>query len=324
MDTLTVEAAIESWPLASAFVISRGAKHDARVVVARITDGRFEGRGECVPYPRYGQTPEATLEAILNGPVPRDREHLQRDYPAGAARNALDCAFWDLEAKRSGRRAADLAGFGQLKPVLTCYTLSLDRPESMAAAARAVPDLPLLKLKLGKTGDAERMRAVRHARPDARLVADANEGWQPDDLAELLAVAAETGIELVEQPLPAGQDEALASIAQPVPVCADESAHTSEGLAGLRDRYDAVNIKLDKTGGLTEALHMAREARGLDFKIMAGCMVSTSLAMAPALLLAQLADWTDLDGPLLLARDREHALQIRNGMIEPPDPRLWG
>ncbi len=208
--------------------------------------------------------------------------------------------------------------------MLTCYTLSLDTPEAMAAAARAVPHLPLLKLKLGRPGDAERMRAVRKARPDARLVADANEGWQSADLAYLLDVAAETGFELIEQPLPADNDAELARINRPVPVCADESAHTTDGLAALRDRYDAVNIKLDKTGGLTEALRMAREARRLGFQIMTGCMVATSLAMAPALLVAQLADWVDLDGPLLLARDREWGLQIRDGIISPPDPRLWG
>ncbi len=324
MEQLTIEAAIESWPLASDFVISRGAKREARVVVARISDGRLTGRGECVPYPRYGQTPEATLAAIQSAGSDLDRDRLQGDWPPDAARNALDCALWDLEAKCSGRSAAELAGLAPLQPVLTCYTLSLDTPEAMAAAARTVPHLPLLKLKLGKPGDAERMRAVRQARPDARLVADANEGWQPSDLPHLMAAAAEAGLELIEQPLAADNDTALASIDRTVPVCADESAHTTDGLAALRDRYDAVNIKLDKTGGLTEALRMAREARRLGFRIMAGCMVATSLAMAPAILIAQLADWADLDGPLLLARDREWGLDIRDGMIAPPDPRLWG
>ncbi len=324
MSTLKVEVAIESWPLARAFVISRGAKQEAKVVVARISDGTFEGRGECVPYPRYGQTPEATLAAIQKGAALRNRESLQYDYPPDAARNALDCALWDLEAKRTGRSAAQLAGLAPLKPLVTCYTLSLDTPEAMADAARAAADLPLLKLKLGKPGDADRMRAVRQARPDARLVADANEGWEAGDLSDLLAVAAETRMELIEQPLPADQDDVLSSIPHPVPVCADESAHTSAGLPRLRGRYDAVNIKLDKTGGLTEALAMARNAQGLGFRIMAGCMVSTSLAMAPAVLLAQLADWTDLDGPLLLAQDREHGLVIHNGIIQPPDRRLWG
>lgn len=324
MENLIIEAAIESWPIAGAFVISRGAKREATVVVARVSDGSAVGRGECVPYPRYGQTPEATLSAIQSAPADLDRERLQREWPPDAARNALDCALWDLEAKRSGRAVADLAGLGEVRPVLTCYTLSLDTPESMAAAARAVPHLPLLKLKLGGPGDAERMRAVRQARPDARLVADANEGWQPTDLTGLLDVAAESGFELIEQPLPADSDAALAAIDRPVPVCADESAHITEGLPALCDRYDAVNIKLDKTGGLTEALRMAREAQRLGFRIMAGCMVATSLAMAPAMLVGQLADWVDLDGPLLLARDREWGLSIHDGVISPPDPRLWG
>jgi L-alanine-DL-glutamate epimerase-like enolase superfamily enzyme len=323
MQKLVIDAQIERWPLANAFVISRGAKREAEVVVAQVSDGVYTGRGECVPYPRYGQTPEATLRAIKAAPADLDRDLLQ-DWPADAARNALDCALWDLEAKRTGRRAAEIAGLAPLKPVLTCYTLSLDTPEAMATAARAVPHLPLLKLKLGRPGDAERMRAVRDARPDARLVADANEGWQSSDLAHLLSVAAETGFELIEQPLPADDDAELARVHRPVPVCADESAHTTDDLAALRDRYDAVNIKLDKTGGLTEALRMAREARRLGFRIMTGCMVATSLATAPALLVAQLADWVDLDGPLLLARDREWGLEIRDGMISPPDPRLWG
>ena len=324
MEKLNIEAAIESWPLTGAFVISRGGKWEARVVVARVSDGRVTGRGECVPYPRYGQTPEATLREIQAAPTHLDRELLQREWPPDAARNALDCALWDLEAKRTGKRAAELAGFGAMRPVLTCYTLSLDTPEAMAAAARAVPHLPLLKLKLGQPGDAERMRAVRKARPDARLVADANEGWQLSDLAALLDVAGQMRVELIEQPLPADNDAALARIERPVPVCADVSAFVTDGLAALRDRYDAVNIKLDKTGGLTEALRMAREARRLGFRIMAGCMVATSLAMAPAMLVAQLADWVDLDGPLLLARDREWGLEIRDGVISPPDPRLWG
>ena len=324
MDNLTIEPAIESWPLVSDFVISRGAKREARVVVVSISDGRTVGRGECVPYPRYGQTPEATLAAIQAADRHLDRLRLQREWPADAARNALDCALWDLEAKVTGKPAAELAGIGALHPVLTCYTLSLDTPDAMAAAARAVPNLPLLKLKLGQPGDADRMRAVHHARPDARLVADANEGWQATDLPHLMTVAAESGFELIEQPLPADHDTLLSSIEKRVPVCADESAHTTDGLPDLRGRYDAVNIKLDKTGGLTEALRMAREARRLGFRIMAGCMVATSLAMAPALLIAQLADWADLDGPLLLSRDREWGLQIHNGMIAPPDPRLWG
>jgi L-alanine-DL-glutamate epimerase-like enolase superfamily enzyme len=324
MTTEPIEAAIEEWPLAGVFVIARGAKSTARVVVATVRDGPFTGRGECVPYPRYRQTPEGTREAILAAPWPLDRARLQSALPPTAARNALDCALWDLEAKRSGRRAAEIAGVGSLRPVLTCYTLSLESPEAMAEAARAVPHLPLLKLKLGRQGDHERMRAVRRARPDARLVADANEGWTPEELPGLLRTAAEVGIELVEQPLPEAQDHVLAGLERPVPVCADESARTKSGLAGLRGRYDAVNIKLDKAGGLTEALAMAAEARRLGFRIMVGSMVATSLSMAPALIVAQEADWADLDSPLLLARDRAFGLTVRDGMILPPDPRLWG
>jgi L-alanine-DL-glutamate epimerase-like enolase superfamily enzyme len=324
MTTPHVDAAVEEWPLAGVFVISRGAKSTARVVVATIRDGALTARGECVPYPRYRQTPEGTQQAILAAPWPLDRARLQTALPPTAARNALDCALWDLEAKRSGRRAAEIAGVGTLRPVLTCYTLSLESPDAMAEAARAVPNLPLLKLKLGRAGDHDRMRAVRRARPDARLVADANEGWTPDELPALLRTAAEVGIELIEQPLPENQDGVLARIEHPVPVCADESAHTTGSLAALRDRYDAVNIKLDKTGGLTEALAMAAEARRLGFKVMVGSMVATSLSMAPALIVAQQADWADLDSPLLLAGDREFGLAVRDGMILPPDPRLWG
>jgi L-alanine-DL-glutamate epimerase-like enolase superfamily enzyme len=324
MTALTFEARIERWPLAAPFVIARGCKRESQIVVVHVSDGRFNGHGECVPYLRYGQTPETTLREIQEAVSIVDRAHLNAVLPASAARNAIDCALWDLEAKRTGRRAATLAGAGKLRPLLTCYTLSLDTPESMANKASAVERLPLLKLKLGGNGDDARMRAVRAARPDARLIADANEAWRPDQLEPLLAVAAENGIELIEQPLPATEDAALAACQRLVPVCADESAHTSEGLAQLRDRYDAVNIKLDKTGGLTEALAMAREARRLGFKIMVGCMVATSLAMAPALVVAQSADWVDLDGPLLLARDRPFGLDIRDGRIAPPDPRLWG
>jgi L-Ala-D/L-Glu epimerase len=324
MTGLTLAATIESWPLAEPFVIARGGKLEARLIVVHVSDGRVSGRGECVPYPRYGETPETTLQEILAARSVVDRARLHAALPASAARNAIDCAMWDLEAKRAGRHASGLAGVGDLRPLLSCYTLSLDTPEAMASKAQAVARLPLLKLKLGGDGDAARLRAVRAARPDARLVADANEAWQPEMLEPLLEVAAETRVELIEQPLPAGQDAALAACRRPVPVCADESVHTSKELAGLRDRYDAVNIKLDKAGGLTEALAMVREARRLGYRIMVGCMVATSLAMAPALVIAQSADWVDLDGPLLLARDRPFGLDIRDGLIAPPDPRLWG
>jgi L-Ala-D/L-Glu epimerase len=263
--------------------------------------------------------------ALLGGLKEKlDHRQLGVLLPPGAARNALDCALWDLEAKRAGRRAWGLAGVPEPRPVPTAYTLSLDAPDRMAAAARAVPHLRLLKLKLGGAGDPERLAAVRASRPDARLVADANEAWTPDMLVPFLDAAALAGVDLVEQPLPAGADEALAGVAHPVPICADESAHTSADLEDLVGRYDAVNIKLDKTGGLTEALVMAREARARGFRIMVGSMVATSLAAAPALLLAEDADWVDLDGPLLLARDRDPGLLIEDGLIHPPPPELWG
>jgi L-Ala-D/L-Glu epimerase len=322
---LKYAVAVENWPLAEAFVIARGAKIEARVVVVTLSDGQCVGRGECVPYARYGETVEgvvSTIHAAL--PSITNRVALQTALPAGAARNAIDCALWDIEAKRSGQRAHALAGLAELRPVETCFTLSLGTPASMAEKAKAVPHLKLLKLKLGGEGDGERMQAVRLARPDARLVADANESWTVPLIEPLLRAALAAGVELIEQPLPADHDGALADVTHWVPVCADESVHTTRDLKALRDRYDAVNIKLDKTGGLTEALAMANEARAADLKIMSGCMVATSLAMAPALILAQSADWVDLDGPLLLARDRENGLVFDAGMISPPGPLLWG
>jgi L-alanine-DL-glutamate epimerase-like enolase superfamily enzyme len=319
-----VDARVEAWPLAKPFVISRGAKTEAHVVVAEVAADGLRGRGEAVPYARYGETVDGALKALraLSGPLTRAR--LSALLPAGAARNALDCALWDFEAKAAGRRAWELAGVAAPQPVATCYTISLGDAAQMAADARAVPHLKLLKLKLGGEGDDARMQAVRAARPDARLVADANEAWSPAQLVPFLAAAAAAGVELIEQPLPAGADAALAETAHAVPVCADESAHTSADLAGLADRYDAVNIKLDKTGGLTEALAMAKAAKAQGCKIMVGSMVATSLAAAPALLLCGYADWVDLDGPLLLARDRSPPLAIIDGRISPPPPELWG
>jgi L-alanine-DL-glutamate epimerase-like enolase superfamily enzyme len=249
---------------------------------------------------------------------------LARRLPPGAARNGLDCALWDYEAKRSGRSAASLAGLASLRTLTTAYTISLDDAEAMAVKAAAQRHLPLLKLKLGGAGDAGRLLRVRAACPQARLIADANESWRPELLPELMAAAAETGIELIEQPLPAADDAALAAIRRLVPVCADESVHTSADLDRLWGRYDAVNIKLDKTGGLTEALQLARGARARGFKVMLGCMVATSLSMAPATLVAQGADWVDLDGPLLLAKDREPGLSYRGALLDPPTAELWG
>jgi L-alanine-DL-glutamate epimerase-like enolase superfamily enzyme len=321
---LTTTARIESWPIAGSFVIARGAKTEARVVIVEISAGQAVGRGECVPYPRYGQTPEATL-AEIRAWQPCDRQTLQRRMPPGAARNAIDCALWDLEAKQAGMTVAALAGLPAPVAMPTCFTLSLDTPERMATAARAARAMPVLKLKLGGGSiDAERMRRVRAARPDVTLLADANESWCPEDLDALLAVAAETGMTLIEQPLPAHADGALAGTSRLVPICADESAHARDGLEALADRYDAVNIKLDKTGGLTEALAMAEAAHAAGLDIMVGCMVATSLSMAPALLLAGRARWVDLDGAALLARDRRDGLVYRDGVVHPPSPALWG
>lgn len=323
--TLRLEAVAETWPIAETFTISRGSKREARVVVASVSDGKTTGRGECVPYGRYGESVKSVLAQLSSAAAAGDVREARRRLPAGAARNALDCAIWDFDAKSSGHTVAELAGLPEPGSVVTCYTLSLATTEEMAARALSVPRLPLLKLKLGGgSEDARRMRAVRSARPDARLVADANEAWAASDLGLLMQAAAEARIELIEQPLPSGADEPLWSVPHVVPVCADESVHTSADLGRIMNRYDAVNIKLDKAGGLTEALEMHRRARDLGLRVMVGCMVGTSLAMAPALLVAQGADWVDVDGPLLLARDRSPALDIRDGVIQPAQRALWG
>ena len=322
---LRLHTTVETWPIAGAFVIARGSKRAAHVVVASISDGHTTGRGECVPYARYGETVETVMAAIATADGIAGCHELRRRLEAGAARNAVDCALWDFAAKSSGRAAAELAGVAAPTPLLTCYTLSLESAGDMAHKAAQVRHLPLLKLKLGGgRDDAERMRLVRAARPDARLIVDANEAWSISDLDMLLAAAATVGVELIEQPLPEGRDDALVSASHVVPICADESARTTADLARLAGRYDAVNIKLDKAGGLTEAMDMGAAARRLGLKVMVGCMVATSLAMAPALLVAQGADWVDLDGPLLLARDRVPGLEIHDGMIHPAPRALWG
>jgi L-alanine-DL-glutamate epimerase-like enolase superfamily enzyme len=324
---LDLSARIERWPIRGAFTISRGVKTEATVVVAELSGGGHTGRGECVPYTRYGETVEGTLETILAlAPMMAgglDRTGLQTLLPPGAARNALDCAFWDLEAKRTDKRAWELAGLTAPSPAVTAYTISLDAPDMMAKAARAC-GYPLLKLKLGAAGDPERLRAIRTAVPDAALIVDANEGWRAANLAENLAVCAGAHVRLVEQPLPASDDGMLANIRRAVPVCADESAHDRKSLRALKGKYDAVNIKLDKAGGLTEALAMASEARAMGFQIMVGSMVSTSLGVAPAMLLAGGAGFIDLDGPLLLAKDRENGLRYEGALLFPPEAKLWG
>jgi L-Ala-D/L-Glu epimerase len=323
-----LDVRIERFPVAGSFTISRGAKTEAVIVVAELRQGGRTGRGECVPYPRYGETPEETLkvlqamrEAVSDG---LDRQALQTAMRPGAARNALDCAFVDLEAKSHGKRAWELLGWPAPQPCTTAYTISLGSPDSMAAATARAAHRPLLKIKLGGDGDGERIAAVRRAAPESELIVDANEAWTPSDLERNLAACAEAGVTLVEQPLPSGWDDMLGRIRRPVRVCADESVHDRKSLDSLRGRYDAVNIKLDKTGGLTEALAMADAAKALSFEVMVGCMVATSLAMAPAMLLTPRARFVDLDGPLLLARDRHDGLRYDGSLVHPPDAALWG
>jgi L-alanine-DL-glutamate epimerase-like enolase superfamily enzyme len=333
---LSLALAAERWPIAGSFTISRGSKNEAVVVVAELGDGKARGRGECVPYPRYGESVESVMTQInaMRSQLAAglDRRALQTAMPPGAARNALDCAFWDYDAKRSGRPVHELAGLAAPHALTTAYTISLGPPAAMAAAAAKAVAKPatraLLKVKLGGNdehgGDAARIAAVRAAAPKATLIVDANEGWDERNLSPNLAACAAAGVVLVEQPLPDGGDQALAGLKRPIPVCADESAHDRASLAALVGKYDAVNIKLDKAGGLTEALAMAAEAERAGFAIMAGCMVATSLAMAPAMLLAQSAQYVDLDGALLLARDRRDGLIYRDSLVFPPAPALWG
>jgi L-Ala-D/L-Glu epimerase len=319
----------ERWPLASAFTIARGSKTEAFVVVAELTVDHRSGRGECVPYARYGETPDgimANIEAVR--PLLQrglDRAALQDAMPPGAARNALDCAYWDLDAKQAGRRAYEIAGLAPPRPLTTAYTISLAPVAEMATAAERAAARPLLKIKLGRDDDdRKRIAAVRRAALRAELIVDANEGWDETNLLANLAACADAGVTLVEQPLPQGRDAALALGKLPIPVCADESVRDRTSLAALAGKYDAINIKLDKAGGLTEALALAAEAERRGFAIMVGCMVATSLAMAPAMLVAQTARHVDLDGPLLLARDRAGGLRYVDSVVYPPEPALWG
>ena len=297
-------------------------------MVVELAEGPRLGRGEAVPYARYGETMAGVLAQIESGrgavEAGANRAALQDLLPPGAARNALDCALWDLTAKQAGVRAWELAGRPRLDPVKTCYTLSLDTPEAMAEAARQHARRPMLKLKIGGADDLDRVAAVRQAAPRTRLIVDANEGLGFEELTRLAPEFARLDVQLVEQPLPAGEDAALEGWTSPVPLCADESLHTRAELADCARRYAWVNIKLDKAGGLTEALATAAEARALGLEVMVGCMVATSLAMAPAMIVAQGARVVDLDGPLLLARDREPGLAITGSLIEPPPPALWG
>ena len=326
MPNLSVK--LERWPIRGAFTISRGAKTEALVLVAQLDEAGFSGRGECVPYARYNESADSVVAAIeaMREPLLHglDRAGLQQAMPPGAARNAIDCAFWDLEAKRSRHGGHTLAQIPALQPVTTAYTISLGTPSAMAEASKQASDRAVLKIKLGGAGDPERIAAVRRAAPDSALIVDANEAWSSDNVAENLAACVRAGVKLIEQPLPAGHDEALAALARTIPICADESVHDRASLAGLIGKYDAVNIKLDKTGGLTEALVMADDAERLGLDLMVGCMVATSLAMAPAMLLARQARFVDLDGPLLLARDRPDGLLYTGSQVHPASLALWG
>ncbi len=327
---LKLEAKIERWPIAGSFNISRGSKTEAEVVTVSVSDDRVTGWGECVPYPRYNETPASVLKEIqansnmLDSGTTRLEKCLSL-LTQSAARNAVDCAVWDYLSKAHKIRTAELAGLtSPPTPQITAFTISLDTPEIMFRKTREANNYQLLKVKLGKHGDEERMKAVREAAPHARLIGDANEGWAPENLQDLLNVAKQNLFELIEQPLPENQDTILSQIEHPVPVCADESCHDTSQLDDIAKRYDAINIKLDKTGGLGAALHLAREARKRNLNIMIGCMVGTSLAMAPAMYLSEFADWIDLDGPLLLSKDRTPGLTFKGSQIYPPETSLWG
>ncbi|WP_170517892.1 N-acetyl-D-Glu racemase DgcA [Ruegeria atlantica] len=321
---MQIDVSRDVFRLAQVFTISRGSRTEANVLTVRVSDGAHQGWGECVPYARYNETLESVEAEIAGLPLTFDRAQLMDLLSAGAARNAVDCALWDLEAKRAGKRAWELAGLPAPSPEITAYTLSLDTPEKMQAQAAENAYRPLLKIKLGTPDDMPRLEAVRAGAPDAKIIVDANEGWSAEVYANLAPHLVRLGVALVEQPLPAGEDDALIGMDRPVPVCADESCHDRSSLPAMKGKYDVVNIKLDKTGGLTEALALREQALAEGYKVMVGCMVGSSLAMAPATLLAQGAMVTDLDGPLLLAEDRDNPLNFDDAGVHPPLAALWG
>jgi len=321
---MKIDISRESFPLKSAFQISRGSKTVADVVTVKLTRNGLQGWGECVPYARYGETTKSVMEQLRCVSPQITRAKLIETLPAGAARNALDCALWDLNAKEANTRVWQLANLPKPQPVQTAFTLSLDTIDNMTLAAAENAHRPVLKLKLGTHNDLERLMAVRNAAPNAKLVIDANEGWTPDDYHMLLDHLVTLGIALIEQPFPAGQDACLTELSRPIPICADESVHTSADLSALIAKYDCVNIKLDKSGGLTAAIEMKTKAQAMGFDIMIGCMVGTSLAMAPALLLATDATLVDLDGPLLLAKDRKTPISYGVHGMHPAPTTLWG
>ena len=324
----TLDVRTESFPLARPFAISRGVKTAADVVVVELMEDGHKGWAECVPYPRYGETVEGVIadiqaqRTLIEGGA--DAATVNKAMKAGAARNAVDCALWDLRAKREATSVAALCGFGELAPQITAETIGMGTPDEMGARAAELTQSPLLKIKLDAQDIEKRLDAIRAGAPNARLIVDPNEGWDVGLLAEKVRYLADIGVEMLEQPVPVGKDGGLVSLDSPVPICADESVHTSDGLNDLVGRYDMINIKLDKTGGLTEALVLRDRALELGFGIMVGCMVGSSLAMAPAVLVAQDARIVDLDGPLLLKQDRADGLDFTGGRIHPPTPALWG
>ncbi|MCA0849621.1 N-acetyl-D-Glu racemase DgcA [Salipiger thiooxidans] len=321
---MSIEVTRDTFRLAQVFTISRGSRTEAKVLTVKVTRNGVTGWGECVPYARYDETLESVEAEIMGLPADVSREALQGLLPAGAARNAVDCALWDLEAKASGKRVWEMLGMPAPGPEITAYTLSLDTPENMRAQAEKNAFRPLLKIKLGTPDDMPRLEAVRAGAPSSTIIVDANEGWSAEVYADLAPHLVRLGVALVEQPLPAGDDDALIGMDRPVPVCADESAHDRASLPKLKGKYDIVNIKLDKTGGLTEALALREAAQAEGYGIFVGCMVGSSLAMAPAVLLAQGAAFTDLDGPLLLGEDRATPLRFDDAGVHPSSPELWG
>lgn len=321
---MEVKVSEDIFALAQVFTIARGSRTQAEVLTVRIAEGGHVGQGECVPYARYGETMQSVRAQIEGLPASLSRAALYDLLPAGAARNAVDCALWDLEAKQAGTRVWSMMGLPEPGPEVTAYTLSLDTPEAMRAQAAKNAHRPLLKIKLGTPDDMPRLEAVRTGAPDARIIVDANEGWSAAIYADLAPHLGRLGVAMVEQPLPAGADEALRGMARPIPVCADESCHDRASLPDLAGKYDMVNIKLDKTGGLTEAMALRDAARGLGYDVMVGCMVGSSLAMAPATVVAQGAAVVDLDGPLLLAEDRSEPLKFDAAGVHPPRAALWG
>ncbi len=326
---MRMSVAIEEWPLARDFKISRSVMTVSNPVVVTLQERGQRGRGETEIHDTdYGLIEAGAARLRELRPVVEKpgftREALAQILPPGPLRSALDCAMWDLEAKLAGKPAWQLAGLDEPGPINTVYTISVDDPTVMAEQAAGARHLPQLKVKLKGAGDMERLQAVRVAAPACRLIVDANEAWTFEQLKQFAPRCAELGVELIEQPLPRGQDQALKDWRSPVPLCADESCHDTPTLADVVGKYEFINIKLDKTGGLTEAINLYREAKRQKLGIMVGCMVGTSLAMAPAMLIAQYARFVDLDGPLLLKRDREPGIVYRNGVMSPAPAELWG